>query len=93
MNEPFIIHRFLTGLGDAYQTFYSVYTQSHEFCGPNKVTLSQVSLAASNEEQRIRSQQESSSVAMLARNNGNNNGNNSGSGRDRSRGNRGNRSN
>ena len=50
MNEPFIIYWFLTGLGDAYQTFYLVYTQSHDFYGLNKVTLSQVSLAVSNEE-------------------------------------------
>ena len=82
MPEAYIIHRYLTGLGDAYQTFYSIYTQSHNFSGPDKVTFSQVSLAASNEEQRIRAQQDSSTVAMVAKTN-----NNSGPGRDRTRGN------
>ena len=80
--EPYLIYRYLTGLGDAYQTFVTVYLQIHNLCGDNKVSLTQVELAATIEEQLIRSRQEKSRVAMLARNNGNS----SNSGRRRGRG-------
>ena len=80
--EPYLIYRYLTGLGDAYQIFVTIYIQTHNLYGDNKVSLTQVALAASIEEQLILSRQERSRVAMLARNNGNS----SNSGRRRGRG-------
>ena len=47
--EPYLILLYLGGLGDAYQTFVSVYIQIHNIYGDNKVSLTQVALAATIE--------------------------------------------
>lgn len=82
MPEPYLILIYLGGLGDGYQTFVTVFMQIHNLYGDNKVSLTQVALAATIEEQFIRSRQDKSRVAILARNNGNS----SNSGRRRGKG-------
>ena len=79
--EPYLIYRYLNGLGDAYQTFVAIYLKIHNLVGDNKVSFTNVSLATANHEQWMRSKQERSSTVTLARNNGNSCGSGRGGGR------------
>ena len=63
--EPYLIYRYLAGLGDAYPIFVTAYLLSHNLFGDNKVSFTQVSLAARTEEQLIRFQQEDSAWPCL----------------------------
>ena len=65
--EPYLCHLFFTGLGEAYQTFVTIFIQTHNLFGSNALTLTEVSLTASNEEQRMRTRDEPLGVAMLVR--------------------------
>lgn len=48
--EPYLIYRYLQGLGDAYQIFVTAYILSHDLLGDNKVSFTHASLSASTQE-------------------------------------------
>jgi len=73
--EPFIVQKFLQGLGSGYEVFQTTFNQTHDIIPGDgdeaAVTFNATSLAAINEERRTISEQNTSQILVATRINGN----------------------
>ena len=72
--DPFVVQKFLQGLGSGYDVFQTTFNQTHNIIPEDNktaVTFNATSLAAINEERRITSEQSTSQMLVATRISGN----------------------
>jgi TfoX/Sxy family transcriptional regulator of competence genes len=73
--EPFVVQKFLHGLGSGYEVFQTTFNQTHDIIpgdgDKTAITFNATSLAAINEERRIASEQNTSQMLVATRISGN----------------------